>query len=298
MIKTLLISFLLTFALQADEGFVEVKDAQIYYKTIGQGAPLIVLHGGPGLSHDYLYPQLKILEQSNQVIFYDQRGSGRSTAKIDEEFISIKTYLSDIEALRKTLNLKKVSILGHSWGGFLAINYAIAYPENVEKMILSNSVPATSEEYEFFGIELSKRLTPYQPELTAIQETKGFDEGNPELFEKFYRTLFRAYFYNPEMANELYLSASPEAFLNGAKVNYIFNETLLKKPFDLRPSLRKLNIPTLVIHGDVDIIPLITATHLHENISGSQLIVLKNSGHFPEIESQEPYFHALREFLK
>lgn len=102
--------------------FIKTNDAQIFCRVFGKGEPIIVVHGGPGLSQDYLLPQMAKLAQTNLVIFYDQRGCGLSTGAINEDSIQIKTFVDDLEAIRKSFGYKKVTVLGHSWGGFLAMD--------------------------------------------------------------------------------------------------------------------------------------------------------------------------------
>lgn len=287
MIKKLLLCIYL-FAFLNGENYVSVENAQLFYRTKGQGKPLIVLHGGPGLTQDYLLPQLYKLAENNFVIFYDQRGCGRSSGEVTPSSINIETYVADLDAIRKAFHLEKISILGHSWGGFLAMNYAIAHPECVEKLILSNSMCASSDEYARFEHEYIKRMAPFQKELEA--EAPGFNEN-------VLRIIFRTYCYNPEKANLLNLDLSPNAATNAAKINEIFDQTLFRH-YDLHEALRQLKVPTLVIHGDVDPVPPNTAEKIHQNIKDSKFVLMKNCGHFPYVEDPDVYFNHLESFLR
>lgn len=151
------------------ERFIESGDAELFCKVGGKGEPLIVLHGGPGMSHDYLLPYMKRLEKNNFVIFFDQRGCGKSTGEINAETINIATYLEDIEAIRKEFGFEKVSVLGHSWGGLLAMEYAIAYPQSIDKLILLDSMPKSCEDTVLFVNEYVTRMAPYANEMEAIK---------------------------------------------------------------------------------------------------------------------------------
>jgi proline iminopeptidase len=279
------------------EKLVSVENAKLFCRVMGQGEPLIVLHGGPGLSQDYLLPQLYKLAENNLIIFYDQRGCGQSTGEINANTINIETFVSDLDTLRKAFNFQKFSILGHSWGGFLAMQYVIANPENVDKLILANSIPASSEDFTLFGQEWMLRMAPHLKELEAIHQTKEFAEGNSEIMEKMYRMIFRTYCCNPEKANLLNLSLPPSASINGSKVYEIFRETVLDKSFNLYDSLHTLKIPTLVIHGDADPISPMTAQKIHESIKDSHYILMKDCGHFPYVEDPNAYFKHLKDFL-
>ncbi len=132
---------------QTAEKFVQAGGTELFCREIGTGNPLIILHGGVGfLTQDYLLPHMTPLAKSHRVVFYDQRGLGRSTCDINPEQINLKTYIEDIEAIRRSLGVKKVSILGHSWGGFLGLQYVLAHPESVDKLILLSSMPGSSDD--------------------------------------------------------------------------------------------------------------------------------------------------------
>lgn len=279
------------------EDFIEVEDAKLFYRTAGKGQPLLVLHGGPGMSQEYLLPEMFRLAENHQLIFYDQRGSGRSTGEINAETMTTERFIADIEALRRAFKYDKISVLGHSWGGFLAMQYAIAHPERVDKLILSNSVPSTFEGLSAFMQEWSRRMTPFMPEMVAIQNSEGYRTGDPATIEQLHRLIFRTYCHMPEKANLLHLRASPEASINGSKVHELFSTHVLFKPFDLRPALRSLKLKALVIHGEADPIPLATAQDISESLPDCTFVVLKDCEHFPYVESSEAYFQALESFL-
>lgn len=279
------------------EGFIEVENAKLFYREAGQGSPLVVLHGGPGLTQDYLLPALYQLADHNHVIFYDQRGCGRSTGEINDDSMTVKQYVEDLDKVRKSLNVEKISILGHSWGGFLAMQYAIAHPEHVDKLILSNSCPASFDDYACFEQEWIRRMKPYMKEMETIQQTKEYIEGNPEVVEKLVRLMFRRYCYNPEKADLLNLRQPANVNVNGAKILGIFNKNVFGNPFNLHLALKNLKIQTLVIHGDNDPVPPSTAQNIHDSIQGSRYILMKQCGHFPYVEDPHTYFKHLREFL-
>ncbi|MBA3602372.1 MAG: alpha/beta fold hydrolase [Parachlamydiaceae bacterium] len=279
------------------ETFVSSGDAKLFCRVAGKGNPLIVIHGGPGLTQDYLLPQMYRLAENNLVIFYDQRGCGKSTGDINQETITIDKFVDDLEAIRQSFNFDKISILGHSWGGFLAMNYSIAHPEHLEKLILSNSMPASSEEYALFGHEWTRRMRPYEDELAKIHSTVGFHNGDPDVMEHLYRIIFRTYCYIPEKADLLSLCMTPVASVNGAKVNENFRQNVFEKSFNLHGSLKSLKATTLVLHGDADPIPPSTAQNTHKSIPNSKYFLMKNCGHFPYVEDPNTYFKYINAFL-
>lgn len=286
-----------TEAAEIQESFIQVDQAKIFCRMLGKGKPIIVIHGGPGLTQDYLLPNMEPLATTNQVIFYDQRGCGNSTGELKAETINIATFVEDLERLRKEFKFEKIALLGHSWGGLLAMQYAIAHPDAVEKLILSNACPASQGEFCLFIDEWFKRMTPYLDELNEVKNSEGFKKGDPETMKRYYLMQFRTYCYDPKKAELLNLALTPKAAIDGLKVFEFLNESFLSKPYNLHDSLKGLTIPTLIIHGDIDPIPFATAEHIHRSMRNSQFILMKNCGHLPYVEDPEAYFKKIAEFL-
>ncbi len=277
---------------------IETSNANLFCKTMGQGDPIIVLHGGPGLSYEYLMPQMGKLAENHLVIFYDQRGSGRSQGGDDTTDINIDMFVEDLDAVRKHFGFKKVSILGHSWGGFLAMQYAIAHSESVDKLILLNSMPATSEDLMLFLQEWSMRMEPFMEDLAKIKTSGEFIAGDPSTIEKYLKTIFRTYFAVDRKVDDLNLQISLQSSKNWIKTSDIFGGTLFAQPFDLTETLKKLPCKTLIVHGDQDPIPVVTAKHLHDNIPHSLFVVIQDCGHFPYVEQPQKLFPILDAFLQ
>ncbi len=280
------------------EKYVKVKDGELYCRSMGEGKPLIVVHGGPGLSQEYLLPQLEKLAENNFVIFYDQRGSGKSKGIISPETITMKIFSDDLDQVRKAYHLDKVSVLGHSWGGLLSLQYAIDHPDTMHKLILMNSCPDNEADFDLFMKEWMQRMTPFMKEFTLIAHSQKFAEGDPETYKNYYTLVFRTYFVNPQLVSQLSLLDSRQANLNGTKTGTILRENFLLKPFNLNTAINKLKCPTLIIHGDKDVIPVETAYHLKANIPQSKLVVIKECGHFPYIEKPGQLFPLLTSFLQ
>src|SRR5262245_47742741 len=121
------------------EGCIPVPGAQLYFREIGTGVPLVVLHGGPDFNHGYLLPDLDRLSRSFRLIYYDQRGRGRSSGTVSPEDVGIDSEIDDLETVRRHFGLDAVSLLGHSWGGLLAMEYATRHPDRLSHMILLNT---------------------------------------------------------------------------------------------------------------------------------------------------------------
>src|SRR5579859_1482686 len=114
-----------------EEGLVDAHGVLIYYTTVGRGAPLMIVHGGPGASHDYFLPYLLPLARHNRLVFIDERGSGRSQKLEDPKGYTVDNMVEDVETVRQALALGKINLLGHSYGGALAEAYALKYQANL-----------------------------------------------------------------------------------------------------------------------------------------------------------------------
>ena len=221
---------------------------------------VLVLHGGPGLTQEYLLPHLNKLKEFAQVVFYTQ------------SHLPFEGLLEEIEKIRKYYNQEQMILLGHSWGGYLAMRYAMAYPERVEKLILANPLPPTSVGYHQFEEEKKRR-------------TK--QDLDPKS-EDFYRLFFTTYLYDPKDVEKLNLKQIfPQDYFES-----LSNETV-RKPYNLVPALNVLQFPTLVIHGDTDPIPAAAV----ESIPHTQFLLIEQCGHFPFVEKPDIFFEAIRGFL-
>ena len=280
------------------ENYVNVPGGKLYALTMGKGNPLIVVHGGPGLTKDYLLPQMAQLAKNNEVVFYDQRGGGKSSGTIMTGNITVESFVEDLEALRLALGYGKVSILGHSWGALLAMHYAIEHPGNLDNLVLMNPMPGSSAEYASYTNEWLPRGDPARVELERIEKSEEFAKGDPATFAYYYRIIFSRFCHNPSKADELNLNMTQKAALNGVLVRQLIGKDLYSKPYDLHGPLKKLKVPALVIQGDSDLIPVSVGENLHKSIPGSNFVLIEKSGHFPYIENPDALFSSLNEFLK
>ena len=138
---------------------MDANGVMIYYKILGRGEPLMIVHGGPGASHDYFLPYLLPLAQHNKVIFIDERGSGRSQELEDPSGYTVENMVEDVEAVRQALGLGKISLLGHSYGGALAQAYAFKYQRNLTHLILGSTWSSTQRLNEIF-VRMKQNMSP------------------------------------------------------------------------------------------------------------------------------------------
>ena len=151
----------------------------IYYKIVGHGAPLMIVHGGPGASHDYFLPYLMTLARTNKIIFIDERGSGRSERLEDATQYTVENMVEDVEAVRQALNLGKISLMGHSYGGVLAQAYAFKYQKNLTHLILGSTFHSTSAMNAVLANEKQQMPTEKRERLEALEKAsaKGFRDA-------------------------------------------------------------------------------------------------------------------------
>src|SRR5687768_4694786 len=181
------------------EGYIPVEKAGLYYREIGQGQPIIILHGGPDFDHSYLLPDMDRLSDSFRLIYYDQRGRGKSAGNVRPEDVTIQSEIEDLEGLRNYSRLESAAVLGHSWGGVLAMEYAIHHPDRVSHLILMNTAPASHDDYMLLQQELPKRRAAGDVEkMKSMSSTSRYKKGDPDTVAEYYRIHFRATVRQPE----------------------------------------------------------------------------------------------------
>src|SRR5438270_7119599 len=161
------------------EGFVDAHGVLIYYWEIGRGTPLMVVHGGPGASHDYFLPYLLPLARHNRLIFIDERGSGKSEKLDDVSQYTVENMVEDCEAVRQALGLGKISLLGHSYGGVLAQAYALKYQKNLSHLILGSTFASTRELNQALARMKAAMPAETREKLDSLEKAGLFGKGLP-----------------------------------------------------------------------------------------------------------------------
>jgi proline iminopeptidase len=280
------------------ELFIPVNNGKLFCRTFGaENTPLVVLHGGPGLGHHYLLPQMAELGKFSFAIFYDQRGTGNSLGSDDWQVDPFQTYVNDLDQVRKQFGFEKISLLAHSWGGLLATFYALAFPEKVDKLIYANSVPVSSSDYLTFVKHRSQIVDDHKAELDSIRSSALFLAGDPRTVAAFYRIYFKNYFSNPELINKLNLAMTPQAALNNFRIYNLFLRFVTKNSFDLYEKLNTLTHEALILACDNDVIPINYMEKLHQSVPSSKLVLIKHCGHFPYIDQPNIFFQHINDFL-
>lgn len=285
--------------LQVEEGFKEVNGVNHFYKMVGEGEPFILLHGGPGMYHDELYPFFLDFAQSHKLIFYDQRGNGRSPLdKIDSTTFTVEWMVKDLEELRKAFGIERLNIIGHSWGGLLAMYYAVEYPDNVDRLILVDAAPVNTKLlikcYE-------KQISMFKPEdweyVQKLWDSEAFRNGSPEVHNEAMRISEGTVFSNKAVIDDyMKVAAFNETTAKNAA---LLNElaTQMKLNIHVQDKLSRIKSPTLIINGRDDFIVEEAVQLTSQLIENSEVVFVEGAGHYPYIENKEVFFRELENFI-
>ena len=260
-----------------------VNGTQLFYEVNGEGPPLLMMHGGLGLDHTYFRPWFDQLADVAQLIYYDHRGNGRSERTYEN--YSHALLIEDADALRAHLGHEKITLLGHSYGGFLAQEYAARYPERLAGVVIANTVPVfdyqpapngTEEQMAAFGAAFSRPME------------------DDEDWRKTWGTLWQMYFtaYDPKIGDAIDATTHYAATAWNA-VGPMLGE------FNMLDKLGNIPIPALVVSGRNDFItpPGPGGERISSLIPNSELAIFENSAHYPFIEEEARFFEVMRNWL-
>jgi proline iminopeptidase len=284
--------------------FIQVNGKKIWYESEGAGEPLILIAGGPGFSHAYFHPFLSGLADSFRVIYFDAYGTGKSDRAKSKKEYSLAAAVEDLEALRKSLKLEKINVLGHSYGGFVAQIYAVKYPNSVKRLIPANTF-ASGEESQTLQDSFNDEVRNQLPEVwDKIQQlrAKGFLSGSKEHQDAYAVPPTFSYFYNPENARRIPMSEpnlyNPDLWyaMGGDDADFVVKGELAR--FDVRKELKQLKMPVLILAGRFDrMVPPRITVNYKTMLPQAEFVMFEKSGHFPFIEETDKTLSVLRGFL-
>lgn len=278
-------------------GFVPVEGGRLYYVTAGKGKPLVILHGGPGLDHSYFLPQMEALAEKYQLIFYDQRACGRSDVDVDSSTINMNQFVDDLDSLRSWFRFDKINLLGHSFGGLLAMRYALKYPDRLHTLLLVNSTPSTSVWRDSSIHMLNKREDgDTRIRLTELTASDAFKRMEPAAMESFYRLFFKKSFFDQSKVNDLSLKFRDSFAETNRMMNYLYRDSSVVS-YNLNDTLSGLKIPSLIISAEADIIHPLAVEELHRSLKRSEYVFMEGCGHFPFVEQPETFRRIIEKFL-
>lgn len=294
---------------QTQEGFVDANGVMIYYMIVGHGQPLLVVHGGPGASHDYFLPYLLPLARHNRLVFIDERGSGRSQKLEDAAGYTVENMVEDVEAVRQALGLGKMSLLGHSYGGVLAQAYALKYQRNLSHLILGSTFCSTKALNEVFvrmkqnmSPELRQRIDGFEAQ-GLFGHGKDYQKGRyPDAYmiaawgEGYFPYLYQNHpdsNYDPIQAGNTSWDLYREMWGNHGE--FVIDGNL--KSVEYTDQLPTIKVPTLIIVGDHDESDPSMSKVMNEKITGSKLVILPKSGHMTFVDQNGMFISAVDDFL-
>lgn len=270
---------------------VTVNGVELFYAEEGSGPPCLLLHGGPGLDHHEFVPWLSPLASSAHLIYLDYRGNGQSQRILPEQFTTA-AVVEDVEALRQQLGLEQMAVLGHSFGGFIALSYALAYPSAVSRLIVSCSAPSFD-----IGAEVEEQLAKFNsPEVAAAFARENEMQSDEDMSAIIQDELpFYFAIYPDEIKRKAEDWAERTRYSAALSSWWSVHQMPL---YDVRPRLGELQMPALIIAGRSDrVCSLQQATIMHEGVAGSRLVIFEQSGHMPQMEEPERYIEVVRDFL-
>lgn len=267
----------------------EVRGVTLFERRAGSGPPTVVLHGGPGAHHDYLLPGFDALATGRTLIYYDQRGGGRSAVPRDVP-VGWREQVADLEALRQAWGMEQLTLAGYSWGGLLALLYATEHPDRVERLALVSPAPAWGAARAEFERRLSARtMAPALQEARAALRASGLREQDPDAYQRrVFELSVAGYFHDTAKVSGL----TPFR-VTGRTQQEVWDSL---GEYDLRPLLAGLRVPAIVLHGDDDPIPTESARVLAKTI-GAPFHLLADCGHVPYVEAFEEFRDLLDRFL-
>ena len=266
-----------------------MRGISIFERRIGRGPPTVVLHGGPGAHHDYLLPGFDELARERELIYYDQRGGGRSPVT-RETPVGWQEHVADLEDLRHQWGLEHLTLAGYSWGGLLALLYSIEFPDRVTRLALVSPAPAWREARLEFESRFQQRnlAAKLQHERAALRAS-GLRERDPTGYAKrVFELSVAPYFSDPARAREL------TPFRITARTQQELWSSL--GDYDLRPAVSRLALPALVLQGENDVIP-VEASQTIAHLLGADLHLLPSCGHVPYVEAPGEFVRLMDGFL-
>jgi len=292
----------------AQSGYVTTSDsARLYYRVMGRGADTIIaIHGGPGLDLETVAGDFAVLAAKHTVIFYDQRGGGKSTLPKDTSTLVAARQVRDLEELRQHFRVARVTLVAHSYGPLLAASYALAHPEHVKRMVFFGPVPPRRGDFwQRFAKSLNERLDAKQRAKMATTGRRMTDALLPEAEVRqacrdYWAIGLRPRLAEPDKTMSMVKSDLCATDVEGIRYgNEIGNRVIMGSygDWDLRAKLRTLTVPTLVVHGEEESIPMDMVEEWVTSLPNARLLKVPRAAHFTYAERPELVWPAVERFL-
>ncbi|OLE32268.1 MAG: hypothetical protein AUG45_10745 [Ktedonobacter sp. 13_1_20CM_3_54_15] len=288
--------------MREQEGFIPVGEYRVWYRIVGGGAdhentPLLTLHGGPGIPHDYIIDMAALASETRRVVFYDQLGCGRSDQPNDPSLWTIERSVEEIGVVRRALGLEKVHLWGQSFGGLFALEYALTQPEGLVSLILASSTPSIP----LWIVEANRLREALPPDVqaTLVRHEQAGTTDDPEYLQAmmvFYERHVIRIKPIPEHVQQAMDQVGQVYYtMNGPSEFHVIGTI---KDWDRTDRLSEIHVPTLITSGSYDeSTPLINEV-LHKGIAGSEWILFEQSSHMAHVEERELYLSTVKAFIE
>jgi proline iminopeptidase len=280
---------------------LSVNDTELYFDvdgaslvpdgpTMRENPVVLLLHGGPGFDHAYFKPSPSALTEASQLVYLDQRGQGRS-ARSPVESCTIEQMADDAATFCRTLGIERPTVLGHSFGGFVALHLTLRHPEVVGSLILVDTAAASDD----MAGAMERLEARYGSEVRAAAEPVFGGDFSEAAMTDFMRLVAPAYVHDPDKVASVLEVWGRSSFNTEVAAHYFRN---LAGLYDVRDRLGEIQVPTLVVVGEHDwLTPPSASRVIVEGIPGAELVVIPEAGHFSFIEQSEAHADAVRRYL-
>jgi len=286
------------------EGQVPGDGAALFYRSVGSGPDvLVMIHGGPGMDMGYMVPDFAPLAEHHRLVFYDQRGGGRSERlRDDPALFTMAHHVADLEVLRLRFGLGRLTLVAHSFGPAIAAAYAIAHPDRVARMIFLGPLPPRQGElWTRYGATLEGRLTEDErADMARLGDEMVHGADPVAACRAYWAIAVKPRVAQPELASRVtgdFCSAGADAIRAGYGIAGTHTSQSLGD-WDFRPDLARVTAPTLIIHGETDAIPMDLVEEWTTALPHARLIKVAGASHFPYVERPDLVWPAIEDFLR
>ena len=284
----------------AAKGKVTVLGYRLFWESFGapDRGTVLCLHGGPGVPHGYLTCLADLASFGYRIVFYDQLGVGASERPRGTSFFTIERGVEEVEGVRRALGLGRIHLLGNSYGGMLALAYAIKYQRNLRSLVVASGLPSVP----VANVELRRLVRtlpiPVQRTIDRLERREAFDDpAYARAAMAFYRRhICRLRTWPRELTRSLREVSVPVYQTMWGPSEFAVQGSL--RYWDITDQLPAIKVPTLITGGKYDEIPPRIARTIHRGIRGSKLAIFPNSSHLPMWEERERYMQVVGEFLR
>ena len=276
------------------ETLTKVRGCELFYQRLGQGLPTILVHGGMVLDSSNFLPHVASLGDFLDLVIYDQCGRGRSKEREgkDRSKATIWDDVEDLEGLRKALDLGKVNIIGHSWGGIIAGLFASKYPNSINRLVMIAPVGARYATWQKPWITNTMNFLPLEDRVIfdRILKDRELRKKDPqEYFTRYFTSIHKSWF-----GDQSYAERVPIHKVRAGTGLAVWDSL---RDYDVREDLKKVKAPTLILQGTKDAIPIDSTKEVQGQIKGARLEMIEGVGHYPFIEAKDRFVSLLRKFF-